>query len=84
MKGTINTTEIYIKPTYLILTRKIRANDDNNMLTRISFLLEYTELVDGSSTHLTRIIKNALKQGDQCILPVNIDSILVQQIYPGI
>lgn len=80
----MNTTEIDIKPTYLILTRKIRANDDNNMLTRISFLLEYTELVDVSSTHLTRFIKNALKQGDQCILPVNVDSILVQQIYPGI
>ena len=56
---------------------------DNTQIILVTFILEYLDPDEINSANLKILIRNALKKGDQCILPINTNSISIQQLYPG-
>lgn len=56
---------------------------DNTQAILVTFILEYLDPDEINSPDLKILIRNALKKGDQCILPINTNSISIQQLYPG-
>jgi hypothetical protein len=56
---------------------------DNTQTILVTFILEYLDPDEINSADLKILIRNALKKGDQCILPINTNSISIQQLYPG-
>ena len=60
-----------------------KRSTDNTQIILVTFILEYYDPDEINSADLKILIRNALKKGDQCILPINTNSISIQQLYPG-
>ena len=83
LEGIPNVTEIYFYPMKLYTIGERKRSLDNTQTILVTFILEYLDPDEINSADLKILIRNALKKGDQCILPINTNSISIQQLYPG-